>query len=520
LISRKNKSNRGLALAMFLTLLILVLLLVMALSVLNIGQQNLILAKNGEQTARSFYLAEAGIQDALLQIRNDETLDGAIDTFPDLPLLTRAKTGDSYRLVVTNNFDGDKDIEAPNGVVVPPGFCQILSVGSIDRRTKNSDGEHSQRVAVMIRKAGGGFFSHAVFSGNRTEDPENILTFRGNGKNADKVTGDVHSNSNIDVTEGADIAGNVTATGTVVGVVDATGNDAKLTPPDLRAMNYPTTAHIDVAAEFASSSMDISITPEASYMNSTVQTVDEDNPAHIFAKGVLNNFGTADDAAPITNENYFLADYHTGKMGDKITTSPSAQGKTYFVDGNLWIETGFAGGPMDGQSVIVVKGNIYIADTVVRADEDSALVLVAMADGESYTDTNGNEAYDVGEPILDDDGDGIYNGNKEGSGNIFFGDPNIGPVGQFDGFLYAENNFEDYASMVANWNQSIKIRGSMSAGNRVNLSERVDKTGAHEPVVVEWDKRISDGTLKLPGIPGGASSGGGGSPTIVSWRRG
>jgi hypothetical protein len=516
------KKKRGLALAMFLTLLVLVLLLVMALSVLNVGQQNLIMAKNGEQTARAFYLAEAGVQDGLLQLKNDTTVKGTIDTFPDMALLTNGQKGDSYQLEITNNFDGDKDIEAPDGAIVLPGFCQIVSVGAIHRQSATDVGEHTQRITVMVRKRAGGFFSHAVFAGNRNDElePDNVLEFKGSGSNADEVTGDIHANSDITVSDQADIAGNVTATGAIAGVSDTTGADAKLTPPDLRAMNYETTSHVNVAAEFAANEMDIDIKSEASYMNTTAKTVSEDNPAHIFAKDVLNDFGTADDNGPITNENYFLADYHAGKLGSDITTADGAEGNTYYVDGNLWIETGFMGGPMDGQSVIVVKGNIYIADAVVRADENSALVLVAMADGESYTDMNGNEMYDAGEPIIDDDGDGVYEGNQEGSGNIFFGDPNIGPVGNFDGFLYAENNFEDYSALVTNWNQEIKIRGSMSAGNRINLSGRVDKTGAHEPITINWDKRISDGVLKLPGIPGSASGGGDVTPTIVSWRRG
>ena len=510
------------ALAMFLTLLVLILLLVMALSVLNVGQQNLNMAHNGEQITRSFYLAEAGIQDGLSQLKTDPTLDGTIDTYPELALLSNTKSGDSYKLEITNNFEGSSNKEAGNGVVVPPGFCQVLSIGAVDRRSAEDEGHHPQKIAVMIRKRAGGFFTHAIFAGNHTPvgDETDFLKFQGNGTNADTVTGDVHANSNIEVSEQASITGQVTSDGTITGIPDASPDPLNLSPPDLQAMNYETTADVIVADEFSKGTVDLAITPEAGYMNSTVQSVEEDNPAHIFAKGVLNDFGTADNNHDITNENYFLADYHSGKLGDKITTAAGSEGKTYFVDGNLWIETGFAGGPMDGQSVIVVKGNIYIADTVMRADNDSALVLVAMADGESYTDLNGNETYDVGEPIIDDDGDGVYEGNAEGSGNIFFGDPNIGPVGQFDGFLYAQNNFEDYASMTANWNQSIKIRGSMSAGNRINLTERIDKTGAHEPIVVEWDTRISDGTLKLKGIPGSASGGGDLSPTIVSWRRG
>lgn len=505
---------------MFLTLLVLILLLVMALSVLNVGQQNLIMAKNGEEITRSFYLAEAGIQDGLLQLRDNAAVDGPVDEWPEIEHLTNLQKGDSYRLEITNNFTGSTDKEAPNGVVVPPGYCQILSVGSVDRNSTAEDGDHVQRIAVMVRQRPNGFFNHAVFAGNRNEDDKDYpLLFTGSGSNGDSVTGDVHSNAAITVEESAAVAGNITAVGEVAGVSDVTGGDAYLNPPDLKAMNYETTAMVNVAGEFASSEMDIDIKPEAGYMNGTVKTVPEDNPAHIFARDVLNDFGTADDDHEITNENYFLADYHNGQLGDHVTTG-TTEGTVYFVDGNLWIETGFAGGPMDGQSVIVVKGNIYIADTVTRADDNSALVLIAMADGESYTDLNGNEQYDEGEPIIDDDGDGVYNGNAEGSGNIFFGDPNIGPVGRFDGFLYAENNFEDYASMTANWNQEIKIRGSMSAGNRIDLADRVDKTGAHEPITIEWDKRIADGVLKIPGIPGSASGGGDGAPTIVSWRRG
>ncbi|MFA5507288.1 MAG: hypothetical protein WC314_12580 [Vulcanimicrobiota bacterium] len=515
----RNRS-RGMALAMFLTLLVLILLLVMALSVLNVGQQNLIMARNGEEITRSFYLAEAGIQDGLTILKSDPHREAPVDDFPTLPLLSKKQRGDSYRLEFTNNFHGTTDKEAPNGVVVPPGYCQILSIGSIDRPTTGNDGDHVQRIAVMVRQLPGGFFHHAVFAGNRDEtEEETTLRFRGNGDNSDSVKGPVHSNRDLIVEEQATIDGAITAGGAVIGVPDVDGGDAKLMEPDLDTKNYETSSHINVAQEFARSSMTVEIRSEGSWMNDTATTVAPDNPAHIFAKDVLNDLGTADDEGELSNDNYYLADYHQSKEGGNISTDTGAHGKTYFVDGNLWIESFSTGGWMDGQSVIVVKGNIYVADTVSAFNADSALVLVAMADGESYTDLNRNERYDPGEPIIDDNGNGQYDGNVEGSGNIFFGDPNVGPVGDFDAFMYAENNFEDYAALVANWSQEIKIHGSMSAGNRINLAGRIEQ-GAHVPITIDFDSRISDGTLKMEGIPNGASGGGDDKPIIVSWRRG
>ena len=518
----KMRKQRGMALAMFLTLLVLILLLVMALSVLNVGQQNLLMAKSGEEITRSFYLAEAGIQDALIQLKNDKELNGPIDDYPELPLLTHTLKGDSYRLEITNNFQGSGDVEGPNGVIIPPGYAQILSIGSVDRRSADADGDHVQRIAVLVRQKPGGFFHHAVFAGNRGEDPLDTvfpLNFTGNGSNADSVKGPVHSNANIIVDQQASLAGHVTAAGTVTGVPDVTGGDIELTEPDVQGKNYASTSHVMVAQELAANPVTVEVRAEGAYMNSSATSVPEDNPAHIFAKGVLNDFGTADDAGPLTNENYYLADYHHSKEGSNITTDSGSQGKTYYVDGNLWIENWSSGGWMDGQSTIVVKGNIYVADTVTSFDSDSALVLIAMADGESYTDLNRNERYDPGEPIIDDDGNGVYDGNVEGSGNIFFGDPNVGPVGDFDAFLYAENNFEDYASLAANWSQEIKIHGSMSAGNRINLAGRIDG-GSHVPITIDWDDRISTGALQMEGIPNGATGGGDDVPAIVSWRRG
>jgi len=117
-----------------------------------------------------------------------------------------------------------------------------------------------------------------------------------------------------------------------------------------------------------------------------------------------------------------------------------------------------------------------------------------MTDGESYNDQNSNGTYDAGELILHDDGDGVYDGPSEGSGNILFGDPNGGPLGDVHGFLYAENNFEDYVLDGPDGSpQDFSVTGSLSAGNQLNI--RRDFGAGHSKFEVTYDDRLRIGRV-------------------------
>jgi hypothetical protein len=120
----------------------------------------------------------------------------------------------------------------------------------------------------------------------------------------------------------------------------------------------------------------------------------------------------------------------------------------------------------------------------------------------------------VGEPILHDDGDGIYEGNIEGSGNVYFGDPNGGPLGHVHAYLYADNNFEDHCLDPSGNPLDFEITGLMSAGNHMDINR--DYAGGHSQMKVHHDDRLQRGEISLPGLP--KHSGTSTKLIVLSWR--
>jgi hypothetical protein len=101
------------------------------------------------------------------------------------------------------------------------------------------------------------------------------------------------------------------------------------------------------------------------------------------------------------------------------------------------------------------------------------------------------------------------------SGNIYFGDPEFGTLEQMHAFMYAEENFYD-VNLAAEGSASVKLYGNMTAGNQV-LIER-DFEGDHSQLMVDFDERIKDGSLEIPGLPK-SKHGGTVHYEIRSWRR-
>jgi hypothetical protein len=221
------------------------------------------------------------------------------------------------------------------------------------------------------------------------------------------------------------------------------------------------------------------------------------------------------------NTNFFFGDPYEGANIDRVSVSPDGNQQLYYVDGNLWIEPGgpdsrLVNSPAEGtQITIVVRGNIYFSDNLYYDNVDlDGIAFIAMSDGESYTDLNSNNQYDAGEPLLHDDGDGIYEGNMEGSGNVVFGDPNGGPLGHVSGFIYADNNFEDHVLDGPDGSpQSFGVTGLLSAGNLFNVNR--DYAGGHAQMTINYDDRLQNEVLNLPGLPRGTAIG---SWVILSWR--
>jgi hypothetical protein len=270
------------------------------------------------------------------------------------------------------------------------------------------------------------------------------------------------------------------------GALSGTAGESGVTQPtpDLAAMNYPVNNNVNVAQAFASATY----ASNSSYGGSAWK-LPESNPAHIFRK---NPSDRATNINSTPKDDYFLEDIYepistsnaiNAAAGSHITISgiggepgPNGNNLVYYIDGNLWIHNNNAfsftlwnatGTPI--KVTFVVKGNIYISDNIFYNNANAdGLALIAMKDS-TVTD----------------------------SGNIYFGDPSFGTLEQMDAFMYAENNFLDN-NMSATGSAKVTVNGNMTAGNQVNINR--DYGTQHSKLTVNYDSRIWDGTLDLPGL--------------------
>ncbi|HEX5137080.1 MAG TPA: hypothetical protein VFY93_08920 [Planctomycetota bacterium] len=368
------------------------------------------------------------------------------------------------------------------------------------------------RASVAIETRWGREFhplrDYAIFSGNRSGNAGSAFSLGGNGSGRDVVNGKVYVDGDLSLGGQSELHGDAVATGSITGnAFDGTARDhaPAVAPPDLRVMRYDEIADfkVDASAPFnASGQLPLS------------------DPRHIFVKEYRADLAKS-VGFRFDNTNYFLGDPYEGGNIDRVSVSYDGNEKVYFIDGNLWVEpmgdtSRIVRSPVDGTRItVVVRGNIYFCDGLQYEDpEHDALLFIAMTDGESYTDANGNNQYDAGEPILHDDGDGVYEGPREGSGNIHFGDPNGGGLGDVHGFMYADNYFQDHVLDGTNGQPiPFAVTGFMSAGEQVRIKR--DFNGKHAKMTVNFDPRVVNGDIVLPGFPEREVSG---EMGMLSWR--
>jgi hypothetical protein len=477
---RSDRTQRGSA-------LIVVLVASIMIAGVSYGFLMTVAVEGGAQRARTerskaIYVAEAGTADAVSNVLllEDPVLPAALGT-EETPV---PFGGGAYRVSVAQE---------------PDGTFKVVSRGDYGR----------SRVAVetLWGREYHPLRDYAIYSGNRTE-ASNSLVLGGDGSEHDVVNGKVYVTGNLELGGDSEVNGKAVATGTVTGNPvngETLAGAARLSPPDLKAMEYYETAdfRIDAATTFDSSGR-----------------IAASDPRHIFVKEFRKDLA-ATTGFKFNNTNYFLGDPWEGANIDKISVSASGNNKVYFVDGNLWVEpqgqtATIVKSPLDGTRItVVVRGNIYFADDLNYHNQDKdALLFIALTDGESYRDTNGNNQFDAGEPILHDDGDGTYEGPVEGSGNIFFGDPNGGPLGHVHGYMYADNYFMDHVlDGTSKEPLPFEVTGFMSAGEQVQI--RREFNGEHAKMTVNFDARVVDGDIQLPGFPERESQG---ELGLLSWR--
>ncbi|MBK8177978.1 MAG: hypothetical protein IPK67_03580 [Planctomycetes bacterium] len=418
--------------------------------------------------SRVLYVAEAGLSQGISTLAAGAPQNSGTSAAPV------AFSGGGYWCTVVDNGDGT---------------ATVTSFGRINGVTRG--------LEAVMRNNDEGVFASAVFAGNSSGDPLYDLTFGGAGVQADAVDGNIYSGGNVRVSGDAQVTGSIKAGGTIVG---ATGKEGKTLPiPDMAGMNYATSSDFDVAALFSGATF------HSSGMGGKAWQVPESNPAHIFRK---NPDDRSSDTSRTSKDDYFLEDPYESLSGSstvdwnhstRISLSGvggepgvSATNKVFYIDGNLWVHNrgafSFAFVSPDGSPVrvtFVVKGNIYISDNILYQDKDrDALALIAIKDN------------------LETD-----------SGNIYFGDPLFGTLEEMNAFMYAENNFLD-TNLSATGSAKVKVVGNMTAGNQVKINR--DAGGQHSKLTVDFDPRLSNGNVSLPGIP--QAAGAGPSWQLASWR--
>ncbi len=486
------KNSRGSALVV--ALLMLIMLSFIGIASITTSVRDMDISHNTTQKTKAFNVAEAGIELSLATVNANPVW----------------RTGFSNQSMGGGTFD----------VAVVDSSTDVSLAGNLRVTSTGHLGDAQSVIEAIFGPPGvHPLYNNAIYAGNYLEyDPDAdtqswsaTMNFGGTGSEKDLITGDVFFNGNVHSGGQSQVNGTINAGGTITGnppTGDANSYVDYLEPPDLAGMNYGSTSDFYINS--------------SSPWNSKGQIASTD-PRHIFVKEYRSDLAK-DKGISFTNTNYFLGDPWESKNIDKVSVSSDGNHKVYFVDGNLWIEpvgetSQIIKSPPDGtQITVVVKGNIYMCDNLLYNNPAlDAIAFVAMTDGESYEDLNGDNKYQSNEPILHDNGNGIYEGPNEGSGNIFFGDPNGGPLGTVNAFLYAENDFVDYVLDGTSGDPlDFAINGIMSAGNYLKIKR--DFNGKHAQMKVTYDSRLKDGAITLPGLPKGNQNTGGASWSILSWR--
>jgi hypothetical protein len=492
MISTRNQKGS----AILLALALIVMFSGIGLMILNRATTDTDLSFNQVHYDQAFWLADAGAERAIAKLSDSVGWRAGF---------AKSALGDGFYTVSVADSTQDTSLD---------DRVRVISLGE--------RGDAAGGVEVIMGPAGHHpLFDHAIYAGNYWEHankPDSVaytdtMKFGGTGSSADIINGDVFFNGNVKTTGNAVINGSADAGGDYTGNAPTAGssnNQEYLAPPDLQAMNYETTANFKVNS---SSPWDAS---------GRIATTD---PRSIFVKNFRTDLkppGVTGSTYTFSNTNYFFGDPWEGAGLEKVSVSAAGNDKTYFIDGNLWIEPNgttsqIIKSPPEGTHItVIVKGNVYFSDDLnYDLPNKDGIAFIAMSDGESYDDKDNDGRFDVGEAILHDDGDGIYEGPAEGSGNVCFGDPNGGPLGHIHAFLYADNDFKDYVLDPSGAPLGFEVTGTMSAGNDLDI--RRDFAGGHAQMKVTYDTRLRDGQLSLPGLPSGSGAGASGL-IVLSWR--
>lgn len=187
-ILKKNESG----LSIIIVILLLLIIIVVGLLINRVGIYHIGFVKKQRSSTKAKYAAESGISRAVVTLKKNNSWDGTIDGSGEeskLTYLNKKMPGsdDSYTVKVYNNFKGNSEIVAFQGIKIPPGACFILSKGQ-------SGGITDKYVGVVIVKST--CFDYGLFADREAKISGNV-----------KITA-YDSSTGIEVPGGADLATN------------------------------------------------------------------------------------------------------------------------------------------------------------------------------------------------------------------------------------------------------------------------------------------------------------------------
>jgi len=499
------------------TMLLISMVIVMIVATVTASYLTILQAKARDldgnlDSTEAFYISEAGLSEAIELARAGRTQSGeSLFGLADGAQFTIAAR--SYFPAGTGSFRVLATYDASNMTL------KLVSAGQSSRWAGRGV---TRRLEVNIRRRSiAPPFMAAIFAGNTSGDKKYALDFGGddNITGMNGRTGDVYSGGNLSLRGLAHINGNVMSPGKIslfTGAITGEAVAGTQEVPDMAAMDYANWPDgVDVAQEFATNpAMAVNYWWEDGSFAEQIH--DEASPAHIFRRNPSDRGG---EYMSTEKDDYFFEDFNEPLVegpadgsGHTVTLAEGSGDKLYYIDGNLWIHNKNTDGLMlsapDGvKATFIVSGNIYIMDNVLMENmENNGIALVAISDA-----------------------------NVEDSGNVYIGDPVYSTVNTIQSYVYAENNVYDQ-NLDSTGSKPLYVEGNLSAGDKVMMSReytwtdfiyRCPECGSqgekgsicencwvarkkesvtttkHSQMHVEYDTRIMDGALGLPGIPGG-----------------
>jgi len=465
--SRPRQPRRG-------SVSVVAIFAVILIAGMSVGMLTLTMGSRRERASteyiqRALYAADAGVASAIAN------LGAGVTTNIGSPASPVQFSGGAYSATIVADVDET---------------YVVISTG-----TYNGERVTIEAVAAPV---GGGVYFNGVFAGNKSGDPLYSLAFNGTGGQADEIFGDVYSGGDVTVAEDAVINGAARAGGVVSGMSGEGG--VKQPTPDLQAMDYENTADVKVAARFSGA------TYQSDDAGGSAWQLPQADPAHIFRMNpsdrateinstVKNDYFLEDPYAPVRSDpNQNGTDAFQIRLSDNNDPALDGNQKVYFIDGNLWLHNRhsysfkiFDNSPGGVQVCFVVRGNIYFSDNLFYQNQVmDGVAFIAMEDP-----------------------------NVADSGNIFFGDPEFGTLLEMNGFMYAENDFYDI-NLDATGSAQVRVNGNMSAGDQVLIQR--DYQDRHTKLTVDFDDRIMNGDIVVPGVPIPTNAATG-RYQMITWRR-